>query len=319
MWLLAASLASCGNCFGDRALEVGGETPYVRCLAASAPRSTTGRVGRVSWRIQGRALEVGGLPTPTRIAAFSGPGPGEPPDSKTWGALRAAKPDLILLLGDIGDTGQRAGTTLKGLAALAAPTLLLAGARDTRARIAEALAAVSTARERIIDVTQLREVRLSSDTFIPISGAASGSYARDSASCGYSLSDLKQVASDLDEHRAGRRWLLASQAPRASGNEGVARTSTGLDLGSPILGELAKRIGAPGGIFAWPHSQALRPRSAAHHGIGANEPAADLQLVVPRISGASLERDDGSRVEPGFALLRLGPEGLQLESESSPP
>jgi hypothetical protein len=226
---------------------------------------------------------------------------------------------LILLLGDIGDTAQKAAATLKGLAALPVPTLLLAGGRDTRARIADALAAAASARERIIDASSLREIRLENDTFIPISGAASGAYALDSTSCGYGLSDLKQVASDLDEQGAGRRWLLAWQAPSSPDGEGVTRTSTGLDLGSPTLAELAKRVGAPGGIFAWPHTQALRPRSATHHGLGADAPAEDLRLVVPRIGGAPLERDDGSHVAAGFALLQLGPAGLQLLPESSAP
>jgi hypothetical protein len=59
--------------------------------------------------------------------------------------------------------------------------------------------------------------------------------------------------------------------------------------------------------------QAMRPSAAGGaRRIAPGETSADLQLVVPRLAGAALERGDRSHVPPGFALLRLDGHGLQL-------
>jgi hypothetical protein len=130
--------------------------------------------------------------------------------------------------------------------------------------------------------------------------------------CGYAESDLRDVAASLDGAKS-RRWLLAWEAPASPGRFAVARTEAGADLGSVPLANLGQRIGAAGGIFAWPHVQALRASaSAGAHRPSPGIPSSDLQIVVPRLSGAALERSDGSRVAPGFALLKLGDDGLSL-------
>lgn len=318
--MLALGLACCGSCLGDSAIEVGGDTPYVRCLAAAPPPARTSRVGSLLIRLHGRELTIDGLPRPARLAAFSGPGLGAAPSAAAWRALRAAKPDLLLLVGDVGDTPTTAGATLAGLASLSVPTLVLAGGRDTRDRLAKAIRAIRVGRERIIDVTTLRAVRFSDDTLVPIAGAADGRYALEKQACGYGLADLKQVAADLADVPSARRWLLAWQAPASAGALGVARTERGVDLGSASLAELARRIAAPGGLFAWPHTQALRPTAAGGtQRLGTGVASHDLQIAVPQLSGAAIERDDGSRVASGFALLQLDGEGLRWLAEPYAP
>jgi hypothetical protein len=313
-------LAGCSNCLGGGPLEVGGDTPYVRCLAAKTGTNGSFRVGAVSIKTRGRELSLDGLPRRLVLAAFAGPGFGPPPGPATIATLRAAKPDLMLLLGDIGDSAATARATLTALASLPIPTLLLAGGRDSRDRILEAEGALGGDRQRIIDVTTIRNVRIASDTLIPVAGAADGHYATDAQACGYGLQDLKNMASELGDRRESRRWLLAWQAPSSTGPFGVARDQSGVELGSATLAELAKRIAAPGGIFAWPHAQLLRPSAAGGtRSLGPDSPANDLQIVVPRLTGAAMERSDGSRVLPGFALLRLDTEGLRwLEARSVP-
>lgn len=309
--MVALLLTSCSHCGGPK--EAGGDTPYVRCLGAGAPRAGSSRVGALSLRVHGRELRIDGLPRPTRLAAFSGPGMGPGPGPLAIAALKAARPDVILLLGDMGDTPTTAAATLAALASLPLPTLVVAGGRDTPERIESALQALRSGRERIIDVTALRGIRLGPDTLIPVAGSADGRYSLGPRACGYGLSDLKQVAGDVADLGRSRRWLVAWQAPSSTGAFGVARTSHGIDLGSPTLGELARRIDAPGGIFAWPSVQAVRAASSAGAKRAAPDQAsADFQIVVPRLSGPPLERDDGSRVPPGFALLQLDDSGLRL-------
>jgi hypothetical protein len=308
--LLCAVLCGCRGCLGDSALSVKGEHPYVRCLAAKAPSSGSHEIGKARLRFEERELRIAGLSYPIRIAAFSGPGPGAPLGADGVAALKAQKPDLVFLLGDVGDDTATARATFAALGQLGVPVLVVAGGRDTRARIAEAAAGPE---RRIIDVTTVRAVRLARDTFVPVAGAPDGRYALNADACGYAKTDLQQLARELGEAPDSRHWLLAWHAPAGHARAAVARTEEGLDLGSASLAELASHIAAPGGLFAWPHVQAMRPLDAVTGApLAFGVPSANLALVVPRVSGSALERSDGSSVAPGFALLRLDGSGLAL-------
>ncbi|MFI5305821.1 MAG: hypothetical protein ACHQ53_00635 [Polyangiales bacterium] len=263
-------------------------------------------------QIRDRVLTVTPQGASWTLAAFAGPGLGAPPTPAVAAALAAAHPDLMLLLGDLGDRPATAKATLAALATVPAPTLLVGGGRDTPARIADAIAALRAGTERIIDATGLREVRLGSDTLIPVAGALDGRYAVEERACGYALEDLKRLAKEV-AGGPGRRWLIGWEAPGLGGVSSVSRTDQGVDVGSPALAQLGMRLGAPGGLFAWPHVQAGRPTSTGGNSrLAAGEPAKDFQLVVPRLSGPAVERADGSMLPSGFALLRLDSSGLAL-------
>jgi hypothetical protein len=270
-------------------------------------------VGRAKLQIHDRTLTLTTPPNPSlTIAAFAGPGPGRAPTAPTIAALGAAHPDLLLLLGDLGDTQAVARATIAALASVTSPTVLVAGGRDTLERIKDALGALKQGKDRIIDATGLREIRLGNDTFIPVAGALDGRYALDDKACGYALDDLKRLAKDV-LGTGSRRWLVGWQAPGLGGVASVSRTGQGVDVGSPALAQLAVKLGAPGGLFAWPHVQAGRPTSAGgNRRLPVGEPAKDLQLVVPRLSGPAVELGDGSTLSPGFALLTLDADGLAL-------
>jgi hypothetical protein len=316
---LVFASAGC-DCAGFGRLEVGGPTPYARCLAAAPPDPGEHRVGRATLRFDEHELRITGLPSPARIAAFAGPALGPAPDAATMAALTEAKPDLVFVLGGLGDDAVTAAATAQALATLSVPTFVVAGGRDTRERIADALRAASTkdatAVRHVVDVSALHAIRLGRDTFVPIAGASFGRYAIEPRACGFGLDDLKARASALGAPAEGeRRWLLAWEAPGAGGPFAVARTATGLDTGSGDLAELARRVGAHGGLFAWPDVRVLRP--AGHDGareVPAGTSAPDLELVVPRLAGPAHERDDGTRVLPGFVVLRLDASGLAIEA-----
>jgi hypothetical protein len=312
--LLLYSLAGCRGCSRPGGLAITGEHPYTRCLAGDPPREDERKVGALTLHIQKRELRVDGLPSEPVLAAFSGPAFGPPPAEGAIAALRAAKPHLVLLLGDVGDDPKIAAATLAMLAKLQVPVLVLAGGRDTSPRIADAinqLPAEDSA--RIIDVTGLRRIEIGGDTLVPVAGALDGHYALSPEACGYADSDLDDFASAPTESARSRHWLIAWAAPASPGRFGVARPETGADLGSVALAKLGERIGAQGGIFAWPHVQAGRASaSAGAHRPSPGIPSPDLQLVVPRLSGQALERSDGSRLAPGFAMLKLDASGLRL-------
>jgi hypothetical protein len=192
--------------------------------------------------------------------------------------------------------------------------LLVQGGRDRPSYVSSALEALDA--ENVIDVSALSRVRIGSDVLVPVAGAAHGRYSIDEAACGHALDDVKALASALGARPPNeRRFLLAWEAPGRGGAFAVARDVRGVDTGDADLAELARRIDAPGGLFAWPHVRAGEP--AAQGGaapIASGQLAADLQLVVPRIAGPALELSSGAALPAGAALLTLDQAGLRLDS-----
>jgi hypothetical protein len=300
---LALTLMSCGRCSDQHV--VSGEHAYTRCRALAPSIASEQRVGALTFRMRERTLEISGLRRPAMLAAFTGPGPGPAPSPAAFSALAAERPDLLLALGDLGDSDAVAGATVRGLAAGGIPTLLLAGARDTPERLA---AALPTTAGSVMQVSSLDAIRIDSDTFVPLAGTRLGRYALADTGCGFGPDELEALAVSLGPRRADRRWLLAWGAPA-----GGPAAST-VDAGDPELERFARAIGAAGGLFAWPSTQAGRAFAAGGQTrvLPGAASRADLQLVVPRLTPPALERADGSRSVPGYALLRLDAAGLQL-------
>lgn len=274
----------------------------MRCLAADAPAARAWRVGALSLALEDRALTITGLSGEVRIAAFAGPGGASGASlGDAVQSIRAARPHLALVVGDVGDDLATAKGTLEALAAIEIPVLVTAGGRDDATVLGEALDALAApATDRVVDARALRRIALGRrDVLVPISGAPNGRYGRTDTACGFGTDDLDAVASDVGRAAEGeRRFLLSWAAPSGPAARGLAD----VDAGDPGLAALARRIGAPGGIFAWPRERALEPAG----------PAADARIVVAPIAGPPVERADGARVPAGPALLVLGPGGLSL-------
>jgi hypothetical protein len=254
-------------------------------------------------RSQGRQLQIDGLPREAVVAAFAGPAFYDPPGPAALAALRAAKPDMLLLLGDIGDEPLAARETLAALASLPMPMLILAGGRDTQQGMAEAIESLGPASGPVFDITAVTIVRVGDAILIPVAGALDGHYARSSASCGYGRQDLRPRQSALSGARArGRVWLVGWEAPETWGEGAEPSLGQSTGHGDEPAVELARAVGASGGVFAWPPAQP-----------GAGQtPDGALQIRVPRLTGAPAELADGARVGPGFALLGLSGSGLHL-------
>ncbi len=285
-------LVGCGSCQkGPPAeLRVGGETPYVRCLAADPPEERRWSVGALSLSVQGRVLTIDGARRPLTVVAFAGPGPGEIPASAV-ASVREAEPGLVLVAGDIGDSEGVAEANLAALAGLGVPVLAVAGGRDDATVWQKAFESLpEPARDRVIDVTPLRRVVLGDDELVPVAGAPGGRYGRTDDACGFGEDDLEAVADAL-EGQGARRWLFAWAGPSGAGLVGLA----GADAGDRWLGGLAEGAGLGGGVVAW-------PRAAA----GGEGP---YRVVLP-LSGPVVETGEGRRLAPAPTVLEVGPEGL---------
>lgn len=308
--------ANCADCRGAGDLSVHGPTPYVRCLAADPAADLNWKLGEVSFQRSGRSLAITGLPDDVRIVAFEGPSLTAGPTALAIAAVAEQKPHLALLVGGIGDDARAAKATLSALGAAAFPTLVLSGGRDAFEDVAAAFDSLSgEAAERVISIDALRTIRIGTNVLVPIPGAADGRYARTDGSCGFGLSDLQTASGVVGVPVDGeRRWLVSWNAPGRGGEVAAARTVEGIDLGSEPLAEFASRVGAPGGIHAWPR---VRPSGAVAgqgaHRLEAGTVAVDAQLTVPVLGGPPVEDTAGGMADPGFALVSLGPGGLGVQ------
>lgn len=304
--VLGLLLSGCEACGANAGLGASGARGYVRCLAAARPTERTLQLGSLRLVVEGRELRIEGATLPLRFAAMAGAGFQDPPPAGGgFDTLAASKPQLLFVMGGMGDTSERAQRVAERLGALKLPVVFVAGGRDARDRYSPAIAS----QEGIVDATALDQVRIGTDTFVPLAGSSEGRYALHDGACGFGLPDLKARAGRLGPAGPGeRRWLLSWEAPAGP----LTRAPT--DIGSPDLAELATRIGAAGGLHGWPELQVGAPHSAVGPLHPDAPPARDFALVVPRLWGPWQQRGDGERTAPGFALLELSESGLRLIS-----
>jgi hypothetical protein len=272
---LAIALAACG---GDE-LRVAGPPAYVRCLAAEPPASRTWSAGTLRLALEERTLRIEGAPEGALLAAFTGP-----VDRASIRTLRAVRPLLALMVGGLGATRAEAEASLGALADLGAPVLFVAGGTDTHA----ALAALDDGGP-VVDASRLRSIRIGQVELVPVAGAPLGRYAASDDACGFGQPDAHAIADALGA-KDGSRYLVTWAAPRGGGP--LSRGLLGTDAGSALVEEVADRTGAAGWIAAWPSEHA-------------GEASTPLRAVVAPLSGAWVERADGTRAPPDVLLFTL--------------
>ncbi len=290
-------------CSVESKLRTEGPTPYVRCIAGPEPEGRTVRSGDWTFQLDERVLDVKGPRRALRVGVVSSPGLGGAPSAAALARVREVNADLLVLLGGIGEAASLASATLEALASLSTPSLVVLGGRDTWAAREKAFEALTAERrEHIFDASVLRALRVANNTFVPLPGAEKGRYALNAAACGFDQADLDTAARELGAARAGeRRWLLSWQAPsRVAGIEGP-KSEFGAALGSPLVSKFAERVGAKGGLYAWPVDEA-----ASIH-------AGPLGIVaVPRLYGPALETSAGARLAAGILVLEVGTDGVRV-------
>jgi hypothetical protein len=316
--LFLVTLLGCVSCSRDvpSQIQVNGPTPYSRCLAGDPPKSEKRKVANATLTTKERALVIEGLTYPIRIAAFSGPAFVRSSIDLALKDIQRKKPDLAFVLGGIGDDELTAIHTLTSLSRFSFPSLVLAGGRDSWPNLRKAFSSLDkAAQDKVVNLTPMRSIRVGRDIFIPVAGAADGRYALDEKSCGFEKRDLDQIADELGSSESERRWLLSWEIPAVANRYSVGHTGSGVEVGNSDLGTFAKRIHARGGLFAWPYVQVMRPYSSKTGNlIQFGVAALDLHVVVPRLVGPAMERDDGSYLNAGFAFVQLTETGLRVES-----
>lgn len=286
-WAILAGLAlvACGD---DEALRVSGEHGYVRCLALEPPSSRAWTVGSLRLALDERTLRIDGAPSDARIAVFTGP-----VDERSLRALD--RPHLGLMLGGLGGTRAHAERSLGALAALGVPILFVAGGADSHAALEAFDKLEGEARDRVIDASRLRSIRIGKLELVSAAGAPGGRYALDDEACGLGEADVSAIAEAAGDPQDGVHRVLVSWA--APAGDPLSRGLMGTEAGSDLLNDLARRLEAQGWIAAWPQE---------HAGEVKTEP---LRAVATPLTRHWIERADGTRRRPGAMLLTLSAGG----------
>jgi hypothetical protein len=295
---IVCSLAGC-NLWTERKLREDGPTPFTRCAAAAAPRARTGTIAGVSIDLKDRWLQLSKSAPALRLSVFGAAGLGEPPAASDLAKLRATTPDVLLLLGGLGESAAVANATVKALAGLGRLVLVIAGGRDAYRVVHEALAAAGED-AWVVDATALRSISIGKDVLIPWGGSEQGRYALDETHCGFGARDVHEAAAALGP--AGpeeRRWLASWQALPAAGERRAIREAG--ELGSELV-RLHELLGVRGSLGAWPAG----PAPSAQPG-----PLTDW--VVGRAWGPSDERSDGSDRASAVSVLVFDTDGPRIE------
>ncbi|HKP58854.1 MAG TPA: hypothetical protein VJV78_19165 [Polyangiales bacterium] len=270
-------------------------------MAGPVPEARTLRAGPWTFVIEQRILRVEGPARPMRVAALSAPGFSGAPGSDALARVRAAEADLLILLGGVGEGATAATATIQALASLSTPSLIVLGGRDTWAAHEKAFEDLPAA-ARIIDGTVLRGIRIGSNTFVPLPGAELGRYAVQDAACGFDREDLEAAAQELGPARPGEtRWLLSWQAPAKLGGAEGPQSATGIPLGSALVASFGEKVGARGGLYAWPNDEVALP-AGGNLGLTA----------VPRLFGPRRETTSGALASNALLLLEVGANGVNV-------
>jgi hypothetical protein len=246
-------------------------------------------------------LDIAGPARALRIAALSSAGIGGAPSSVSLAQLREAAADLVVLLGGVGEGVEAASATFKALASLSTPSLVVLGGRDTWSAHEKAFGELPRD-ARIIDGTVLREIRIGSNTFVPLAGAEKGRYALQAAACGFDQPDLDLAAEELGAVRPREsRWLLSWQAPTRVGPALGPRSEFGAALGSALVSRFAEKVGAKGSLYAWPADESGPIRAGP---LGA--------ATVPRLFGPRRETASGAREAHAVLLLEVSSDTVRV-------
>ncbi|HKU36750.1 MAG TPA: hypothetical protein VJR89_01350, partial [Polyangiales bacterium] len=89
--------------------------------------------------------------------------------------------------------------------------------------------------------------------------------------------------------------------PAALGSAPGPRSASGIALGSALVSQFGQRVGAQGGLYAWPAEDAPPP-GQGKLGIA----------PVPRLFGPQLETSSGALLAHALLVLEVGPDGVRV-------
>jgi hypothetical protein len=261
-------------------VQVSGAHPFTRCWAAEPPQAE-----RAGITVEERVITVD---TVRRIVMFAGAGDADLREPLE--GVHGARPDLVVMVGDLGSSDPGIRRNVEALGRLDVPVVFVAGGADVHPQYERYMAS-----DAITDGSGARIVRAGAVELVPLPGAPGGRYAEGQNACGFTAADVRRIAEAVGPAGEAPRYLVSWAAP--TGTPGM----DGLDAGSELVSRLAEAVGARGVIHAWPRERA------------GDSSEAPFRVALRPIAGAWPGLTDGSRARPGFTLFRVGRDGLTVQ------
>lgn len=161
--------------------------------------------------------------------------------------FKAAGAQAIVVAGGVGLTKDEVTANLKALAAAPVPVLVSPGAQESYDVLRAAIGSLRRQRPQLVDLTQVRRVRLGHVTLISLPGYHNAFYLEaKERGCAYEPGDLD----DIKALAKGERLpvLISASPPRGSSERSVDRGRGGVNIGDPALGKMLGEAGIRFGL-----------------------------------------------------------------------
>ena len=283
--LVLTGIAAC-----DSNLSVKGDYGYTRCLAAPVDDFQT-TLGGLSIQGNARKLKINGLKNGSRIAFFSGPAPFRQSIRPALSRLAKEHVRLAVVLGNLGDRREEIKALVNELSDAKFPSLIMAGGRDEYNLLKKVFSELRNKSVlHVVNAYAYWMLSLDSESWVMVSGAAGGRYARKNRACAFEKHDLKEIGSLARSAVQTPTALLSWASARSESN---TRGLFQREGGNAWLKEFADQLEIPLRISAWPTTH-----------VGFPEKTSVSQLwVAPPIAGGTVMRVDSSSFPPSALVL----------------
>jgi hypothetical protein len=162
--------------------------------------------------------------------------------------FKAAGAQAVVVSGGVGLTESEVKANLKALAAAPVPVLVSPGAQESFDVLRATIASLRRQRPQLIDLTQVRRVRLGHVTLISLPGYHNAFYLEaKERGCAYEPGDLADIKALAEGERLP--VLISATPPRGSSQQSVDRGRGGVNIGDPALGRMMGEAGIRFGLF----------------------------------------------------------------------
>jgi Icc-related predicted phosphoesterase len=163
--------------------------------------------------------------------------------------FKAAKVDLIAVVGDIAEKQEQIESILIALAGSGLPVGVVIGNREGLGAYQAALAAVQLKHPNIVNLNQVRRIDTPNADLVSLPGYFKTGYLHAEDGCIYGQEELAGLA-ELKASCDSTVVLISHGGPKQDGADAIDRTSEGANVGDPALAKSMSDLGIKFGIFA---------------------------------------------------------------------
>jgi hypothetical protein len=228
---------------------------------------------------------------------------------------RQGEVDAVVVLGDVGSSGEEISSVLETLTGLGVPLLVMPGSREPYGDYLDAVEAAREAGKPVIDISKVRLIAWGAHVLVSLPGVRNPYYLEHPGEgCGFDDRDLDDLEKLLVEARElGSVIFLSGYPPRGTESGGIDASREGMPVGDPALARLLTEnevlVGAFGSVYE-AGGQAVDPVDGTRKDQGTWHTG--LYLNPGSIEAVPWEGEGGGGYSAGqAAVLQIGQEGTR--------